>query len=122
MPPGAPGAPPPGFPPGPQGGTGGATVPAPQAGSAAQAQTGVKLALEALQKALPGLPMGSPLHTATLKAVTELSKHMGEQGGGDQAAVIQQLVAKAREAQSAPPQAPASFPGAGGPPPMAQAA
>lgn len=102
-------------------------APGGMAGSAAQATTGVKLALEALQKALPGLPMGSPLHSAALKAVTDLSKHMA-QGQEDQSGVIQQLAQAARQAQQAPPpQASAManmFPGAGGggaPPPAAAA-
>lgn len=88
--------------------------------------TGVKVALEALQKALPTLPMGSDLHGAVLKAVTELSKHLGE-GGGDSQAQIQQLIQMARAAHAQPQQdalarmggAPpgAAPPGAGAPPP-----
>jgi hypothetical protein len=87
-------------------------------GAGAQALTGVKLALEALQKSLPGIPMGSDIHTAVLKAITEISKHLDKAGqDGDQASMIQQLAQMARGQQQAPPQAAAMqrmFPGAGG--------
>lgn len=74
--------------------------------------------------------MGSDLHTAVLKSVTELSKHVGEQAGAaDPSAVVQQLAqlaAKART-QSVPPALAGAPPGApppamGAPPPGAQAA
>lgn len=54
------------------------TAPQPHSGVASSGLVDVKNALEALQKALPAIPMGSDLHTAVLKAVTELSKHMPE--------------------------------------------
>ena len=114
----------------PPGGTGPATVPSPMAGSGAQGANAVRMALTALQQALPHLPMGSDLHTAVLKSVTELSKHVGEQAGAaDPSAVVQQLAqlaAKART-QSVPPALAGAPPGApppamGAPPPGAQAA
>ena len=93
------------------------------AGASAQGVTAVKLGLEALQKALPMLPMGSELHSEVLKAVSGIAKHMEQAGaGGDQAAVIQQLVAMAREAQQNPQQQArmgSMMPGAGAAPPPA---
>lgn len=123
------------MPPGPPGGTGAATHPSPMAGSAAQGMTAVKVALEALQKALPSLPLGSDIHGAALKAVTELSKHMNQDAGGGSGAMVQQLVQMARQAKEQPQQAammgmfpgggagagpgagPGAPPGPGGPPP-----
>ena len=110
------GAPPAGGPPPPPpGGTGPAMAPGPQMGAAGQGLSQVKTGLEMLQKALPGLPMGDPIHTAVLKAVAEISKHMS-QGADDQGDKIQQLVQAARTAQSNPQGAALHnmFPGAGG--------
>lgn len=85
----------------PAGGTGAATQPNPMQGQAQQAMTGVKLSVEALQKSLTGIPMGSDLHTAVLKAITEISKHLDKDGAdGDQASVIQQLAQMARQQQT----------------------
>jgi hypothetical protein len=124
-PPGLPGAPPgaPPMPPAmPPGGTGAATATQPMAGSATQAVSAVKLGLEAMQKALPGLPMGSELHTAVLKSIAEISKHI-EKSEGDSSSIVQQLAQMAKSAQQQPQQAammrafPPSQPGAGAPPP-----
>lgn len=105
--------------PAPQGGgTGAATAPGPMPGAHQQAETGVKMALEALQKSLPGLPMGSELHSAVLKAITDISKNMAKgDGQGDQSAMIQQLAQMARQQQTqgANPMA-GMMPGAGGQP------
>lgn len=85
----------------PPGGTGPATSPMPMAGSGAQAVTGVKLALEAMQKALPGIQMGSKLHLAVMKAITDISKEL-DAHEGDQSAIVQQLAQLARSAQQQP--------------------
>jgi hypothetical protein len=85
-----------------------------------QGMAALTSALELLQKSLPQLPMGSKLHTAVLKAVSDIGKNMAEEGGGakDQSAIIQQLVDMARQAK-VNPASPAALPGAGGgPPPM----
>lgn len=87
--------------------------------------TQLKLGVEALQKALPGLPMGSEMHTAVLKALGDIGKHMKHEGGSEgQPDVMQALVALARQ-KSAQPQNPmlAQLAGGGGggggpPPPM----
>ena len=120
------GAPPPmmggGAPPGPPGGTGGTTTPQPMGGSAAQAMTGVKVGLEALQKALPMLPMGSELWSAVHKALGDIGKHMDMMSGGGPSSAIQQLVAMARDQRTEPQKAAmmSMFPGpagGGAPPP-----
>lgn len=61
-----------------------------------QGMAQVKTALELLQKALPSLPLGSPLHQKTLKFVADVSKELGnpEQGGPD---VKQQIAQMARQ-------------------------
>jgi hypothetical protein len=86
----------------PQGGTGAVTQPRPMMGSGAQALTLVHTAMEALQKSLVGLPMGSELHTAVLKAITDISRRMDVGGGGDHAAQTQALAAMSRDIQSNP--------------------
>ena len=97
------------------GGTGPVTAPRPMMGSGAQSMTLVHTGLEALQKALVGIPMGSELHTAVLKAITDISRRM-EGGGGDHAAQTQALAGMARENQSNPQAAVMQrmFPQAGG--------
>ena len=92
------GAPPPGMPPPGMGGggappgsppigTGPATAPGPQAGSAAQGMSQVKLAVEMLQKSLVGIPMGSPLHNDVMKAISSLSKNIA-QGAEDEFGIL----------------------------------
>lgn len=94
----------PGGPPaGPPGGTGAAASPGPMMGQAHQGVAGVRTALVALQKALPEIPMGSPLHTAILKAVTDISKQIGD-GQEDKASTMQNLVGMARGLQTNPAQ------------------
>lgn len=85
----------------PQGGTGAATAPRPMMGTGQQSMTLVHTGIEALQKALVGLPMGSELHTAVLKAITDISKRM-DNSQGDASSKMQALVAMAREAQNNP--------------------
>lgn len=85
----------------PTGGTGAATAPRPQMGNAAQSLTLVHTALEALQKSLIGLPMGSEIHTAVLKSITDLSKRL-DNSQGDASSQIQALAAIGRNIQSNP--------------------
>ena len=109
---------------GPPGGTGAAMMPGKMAGTAAQGHNLVRGALEMLQKALPTLELGGELHNAALKAVSELSKHIGNvAGAGDPAAVVQMLAQAARAAQQAPvPPALGGGGGGGGAPPPGPAA
>jgi hypothetical protein len=98
-------------------------VPQGMPGAAAHGAAGLKTALELLQKSLPTLPMGSKVHTAVLKAVTELSRAIADepQGGGDSSAIIQQLVAaqRAQQQQPHPPMPQMPNMGGGAPPAMA---
>jgi hypothetical protein len=91
-------------------------------GAHQQGLTGVKVGLEALQKALPQIPMGSELHTAVLKAVETISSKLEKAGAAnDPGAMIQQLMEMARNAKSNPNAAaalPQGAPPPGGPPPM----
>ena len=120
MPGGAPGGMPGAGGPSPMGGAGPATMPTPMHGSQQQGLSSLKVGLEALQKSLPQLPMGSALHQSVLKAVADIGKHLEKEGGagGDQSGAIQQLMEMARAAKTQPNMA-AMMPGgspAGGPP------
>ena len=84
-PPGGGGAPPPR-----PGGTGAVTNPRPMQGNAAQSLTLVHTALDALQRSLLGIPMGSELHTAILRCIQELSKKTN-MDQGDKSSQLQQL-------------------------------
>jgi hypothetical protein len=99
------------------------------AASPAAAQQGfaaVKAALDLLQKALPQLPMGSKLHTSVMKSISDVSKHLTEEGGGggkDASSIIQELMQAARSAKlspgggmGAPPMGGPPAPPMGGPP------
>lgn len=94
-PPGPPqgGGPPPGAgagPPGPPQGGGaldflarsrmGPQVSAPGPGDMAEALSTSNQAVQLMQHAASSLPAGSPLHTDLLKAVTKISKHLGQTG------------------------------------------
>lgn len=103
----------------PQAGVAGpASAPGPMKGAVAGGAEKLKLGLKALQEALPSLPMGSSIHTAVLKALTDIGKAVEKEGGGkgDPGAMIQQLVEMARNAKQAGAPAP-QMPGAGGAPP-----
>ena len=113
-PPGAGGAP-------PQGGTGAASAPGAMPGAASHGMEKLKLGLKTLQEALPQLPMGSEIHTAVLKAVADVGKHLEKEGGmgAPPGANIQQLLEMLRSAKQSgavPPQMPG--PAGGAPPPM----
>lgn len=80
------------------------TTPQPNAGSAAAAMQDVQNAVRMLEKALPQIPMGSPLHTEILSATTKLAKHMSS-GQGHQGLELQSLLQMARQASQASPMA-----------------
>ena len=103
----------------PQAGVAGpASALGPMKGAVAGGAEKLKLGLKALQEALPSLPMGSSIHTAVLKALTDIGKAVEKEGGGkgDPGAMIQQLVEMARNAKQSGAPAP-QMPGAGGAPP-----
>lgn len=66
-------------------------------GNVASAMMQVKNAVEMLQKALPSIPMGTPLHEKVLKVTSELAKELSQTGGGEnQALQLQSLVQQLR--------------------------
>ncbi len=84
--------------------SGPATMPQGNPGNAAAAMMQVKNAVEMLQKALPSIPMGTPLHEKVLKVTSELVKEMSENGQGENKALeLQSLVQHLRsQAQQQP--------------------
>lgn len=62
------------------------------AGSQAAAMLQISQAIQQIQNALPNLPIGSEVHKATLKAVSDLSKHF--QGPSDATDGAQQTMAQ----------------------------
>ena len=67
--------PPPG---GPPGNAGPATIPQGNPGNLKQAAELLNIALQALNKALPSIPLGSTAHGKVMKMITELQKTMQE--------------------------------------------
>lgn len=135
MPPTGPAAMPPGLAArGPAAGTGAAMAPGAMMGTQAQSMILLKVAVHALQKALPGLQIGSSLQTKILKFVADVGKDMSESGGTDAAAQMQQILQLAQAARQQPQQQAQlagmfptqqpgmSPPGAGGPTPPGPAA
>jgi hypothetical protein len=92
-----------------------------------QALGKVKIAIQALQDALPSIPMGSALHTEVLSSAKNLAKHLDteEQNSGPSVQSLMQMMQQAK--QSAPMQAlgrmstgqPPASPALAAPPPMA---
>jgi hypothetical protein len=101
-------------------------VAAPQAqhGNASMALQKVQGALKMLEEALPGVPMGTEMHTNLLKVVSDLAKGL-QKVQADPSLQIQQLLQQAKQASQGSPMAalnkmyPPGAPGAGGgaPPP-----
>jgi len=102
-------------------------VAAPQAqhGNAAAALQKVQAALKLLEEAIPGVPMGTPMHAKLLKVITEIAKGV-EEVHQDPALQVQQLLQAARAQSQGSPMAalqrmyPGQAPGA--PPAMPQPA
>jgi hypothetical protein len=99
------------------------TTPQPHAGNVAAAMNDVRNALRMLEKSLPQIPLGTPLHTEILKATQTLAKHL-QPGDGNEGLELQSLLQMARQASQsapmsalsrigAPPGAPPAMPGAG---------
>jgi hypothetical protein len=110
----------------PPGGTGAATAPTAMLGSQQAGMTQVKLGLEALQKSLSSIPMGSDLHTEILTALSKIGKLLAKDGtGSDSNSIVQQLALLARDAKAQPQQQAALsniMSGAGAAPPAGGAA
>lgn len=64
------------------------------AGNQAQSMTQVKAAVDMITAALPGLGAGTPLYTAALNALRQLSKHLaqGQPTAGVQQTMLQDLL------------------------------
>ena len=86
---GRPPAPPPGPggmpqpPQAPPSGMGGATMPQPNPGNQAAAMQKVKIAVQALQEALPSIPLGTPPHEAVMNSIKSLGKLFEKWGKRD---------------------------------------
>jgi hypothetical protein len=86
--------------------TGGAVAPQGNAGNAMAGLDKVKIAVKALQDALPSIPMGSALHTKVLNAAKDLSKELGSASeGGGGAGNIQALLQMIQQAKQNAPNA-----------------
>jgi hypothetical protein len=69
------------------------------AGNAAQSMMQIKAAVDMITAALPGLGAGTPLHTASLNALRQLSRHLaqGQPAGGAQMTMIQDLLRRTQQ-------------------------
>ena len=71
-------------------------------GDTAQAMGLIQTALKALQEALPSIPMGTELHTATIDAVKKIGAHMAEMHASPQMQ-MQNLLAMVQRAKAQQP-------------------
>ena len=78
-------------------------VPQGAQGNTAQPLSLVRNGLEMFQKALPMIPMGSPLHGDILKAVSSVAKHMEQAGGANKGIDVQSLLQMARQSSQQSP-------------------
>lgn len=101
---------------------GAATAPHGTPGNSAADLSKIKLGLEALQAGLPGVPMGTELHDAVLKAISTIGKHMSEMQDSPQMK-MQGLLSMLQKMKQQQPNAALAGMGApspaGGPPPGA---
>jgi len=73
------------------------TAPQAKLGNMAAAGDKLKVAMQALQEALPAIPMGSPLHTEVLNTLKRLGSKL-ETGESNSAAPVQALLQMLRQA------------------------
>lgn len=85
--------------------TGPATVPQGNPGNMASAMSEVSNAIRMLERALPSIPMGTPIHTEILKALTQLGKHIPAAGEGQPGLELNSLLNTARSQAQASPSA-----------------
>jgi hypothetical protein len=88
----------------PQANVGPGTTPTANHGNMAAARLDVNNGLKLLQRALPNIPMGSPLHTDILSTVAKIAKHMAAEGGGDQGLHASGMMQAMRQNQQQAPQ------------------
>lgn len=84
--------------------SGPATMPQGNPGNSAAAMLQVRNAVQMLEKALPSIPMGSPLHSKIMKVTSELVKELS-QGDENQALQLQSLVQMMRSQSQQQPTA-----------------
>ena len=115
MPQGVPGG---GLPPGltaPPANLGAHTIPQSNPGNIKSAIENLHGALELINKALPMIPLGTPLYSATTEIATKLSKHIGDVKEDAQGTI--QTMLQAIQAMKQNPQLGALHQGGGGAPP-----
>lgn len=120
----------PGMPPSPSpmapANAGPAVMPQGNPGNSALAMVDIQNAVKMLEKSLPMIPMGSPLHTKILTVVKDLAKELGEGGSQpqNQGLNIQSLMQMLKSSAQQPGMGALAkmMPGAGGqtPPAMPQ--
>ena len=85
-----------------------------------QGMAAIKTALQMLQKAVSEIPMGSPLHQKVLRAITDITRDLGEgaPSGEPGSGEAQQIASMARQGPNPGAQAAMQklFPGGGGQP------
>lgn len=98
-------------------GAGPAVAPHGNQGNTTQGLGDVRIALEALQRALPSIPMGTELHKAVIDSIKKIGTHMTEMQDSPQMKLqnLMQMIQRVRQAQ--PNQALAGLGGGGAPPP-----
>lgn len=116
---------------------GGATAPQGNPGNVISAKMKLRTAVKMIEDVLPSIPMGDPLHTATLKAVSDLLKAMPEDSPDMQGPQTVGLLQMLKQASASAPQSmlaklggaapaggaqPPVMPPGGGEPPPAMAA
>lgn len=79
-----------------------AVAPQGNQGNVAMALMDVRNAVNLLQKALPMIPLGAPLHAELLDTVKKISKHLTPEGE-NQGLQMQSLLQMARQSASQPP-------------------
>lgn len=59
----------------------------------------IKAAVDLIQSALPGLGAGTPIHTASLNALRQLSRHLaqGQPAAGAQATMLMDLLRRTQQ-------------------------
>jgi hypothetical protein len=95
-------------------------------GNVAQGVAQLRTALQLIEKALPSIPMGTPLHEQAMKVASTLAKHLSdhaEQSGAERQTLVQalrglqnnqQMQALGRMVPQQPNQPPAMMPPGGG--------
>jgi hypothetical protein len=84
--------------------TGPGVVPSMNHGNLAAARSSIKNGLDLLGSALPNIPMGSPLYTDLLTAISKIAKHMTDDGPADRGLQASGMMQAMKTAQAQGPQ------------------